>query len=719
MGSGASIDQECYDEEAVKALAGAEIFEKAKEKFDELKDANGFVTKDQLQAYAADNAPHPRDTPSPSLPTNKSYDVELWEKCMAEHGQCLTREHPMFVMPVKTLLAMDELKIHEEVKDKLVEYKPGMGSVLFFSHTWLRWKAPDSKDVKITLIKDLLGRICNGTMPDINAHYVKEEYFGGQKISGAELTETLVDGYVWLDIFSIPQLDPEAQGRAIRSIVTYVNEASYFCVLAGPWKHEDDNSVRDIRGWYGRGWCRMELLANALSPAQKPIIVAQSSTVLELHAPSGPTEQSFLLYPVGHGNFTVDADKQALGPVIAGLIATRKAYALAKKDMLWFRTLHCLARHLLDGTSPELAPPAQSYEEWMQTMQFKEGDEPADGFTPLRYASSVAGSLTLTKALLESCGGKVDVEAPIKDAVTMFEAPPHCSILMQACKMHDNPELIEVLLGAGANPEVPDHGVGCNALAYACFTGRIKVIDLLMARAKEKREAGEGGDKKILWIPPEEYEGVKLQATTVTAFFPLVEYGQTEAFKYVAEKYPEEMRSAFAGPDTPCTLGIEMANWSVLMIGSVETLRACLDVGIGYGIDVVNRAPECVDPIWMGPINGLRGAFPNIPPEGRTCFISFLYYGFQGTSPLHQAAYLGNLGCCELLVTEYKANKDTQLHFLQMTPMMLAIVAGHTEIAKFLVNAGASIDLKDTNGKTAGDFASEAGLTDVEWLKTS
>ena len=48
-------------------------------------------------------------------------------------------------------------------------------------------------------------------------------------------------------------------------------------LLAGPWVHEN-GSVRDLLAWYGRGWCRMEQVCNALSPIVKPVICATSAS---------------------------------------------------------------------------------------------------------------------------------------------------------------------------------------------------------------------------------------------------------------------------------------------------------------------------------------------------------------------------------------------------------------------------------------------------------
>ena len=62
---------------------------------------------------------------------------------------------------------------------------------------------------------------------------------------------------------------PEAQRRAIASLVSYVSTCAYFMCLAGPWTHED-GSPRDDLAWFDRGWCRMEGVSNYLSPQQKP-----------------------------------------------------------------------------------------------------------------------------------------------------------------------------------------------------------------------------------------------------------------------------------------------------------------------------------------------------------------------------------------------------------------------------------------------------------------
>ena len=55
--------------------------------------------------------------------------------------------------------------------------------------------------------------------------------------------------------------------------------------------------------------------------------------------------------PVGTGEFTVEADRLALGPVIRDLVAKRKEQAMWQNDLPVFRTLHATSTRLLMGTS--------------------------------------------------------------------------------------------------------------------------------------------------------------------------------------------------------------------------------------------------------------------------------------------------------------------------------------------------------------------------------
>ena len=119
----------------------------------------------------------------------------------------LKRKHPMYVVPVKTLLApsFGHFRSHEELMEAgtLVEYNDSMaGKVLFVSHAWLRYKHPDNEQgVKFALLCAVLRRAMEGAMV-VRPHFVTELVFKkGQKafwLRGADMRR-LAEGYVFFE----------------------------------------------------------------------------------------------------------------------------------------------------------------------------------------------------------------------------------------------------------------------------------------------------------------------------------------------------------------------------------------------------------------------------------------------------------------------------------------------------------------------------------------
>ena len=271
--------------------------------------------------------------------TLTSEQAALWTSL--SKGTAIERQYPMFVLPVQKVLGLDKLKTHEEMSSSLVEWKPGMGKVVFCSHT------------------------CTGKM----------------SIPGKQLRDDIRTGYVWFDLMSIPQADRDAQVKAIGSIVSYVTDSAYFFVLAGPWRHED-GSIRDERAWCRRGWCRMEACANALSPASKPVAVCRSVNSVVLNTPAGITKKSALFDTVGQGAFTVEADKQHLGAVVKSLIEVRKEYALRMGDLITHRVCHCATAKLLQGgLGVEMRLPSRMRNGWRRCAS-KRANSPPRGRPP-------------------------------------------------------------------------------------------------------------------------------------------------------------------------------------------------------------------------------------------------------------------------------------------------------------------------------------------------
>jgi hypothetical protein len=172
----------------------------------------------------------------------------------------LRRKYPMMVIPVRKVLEMTEIKRHEEVLDVLVEWKPGMADVLFVAHSWKRWQVPDPDNVKLDLLKNILGKIVAGKTKDINTHIM----VNGALIQGKEIdrmvTESLINGYIWMDVMSMPQLEIELHtGPMTQAIVSYAADCIFFCELARTYRHTDGlikdcrgRTLRDVEMWWSR-----------------------------------------------------------------------------------------------------------------------------------------------------------------------------------------------------------------------------------------------------------------------------------------------------------------------------------------------------------------------------------------------------------------------------------------------------------------------------------
>ena len=88
-----------------------------------------------------------------------------------------------------------------------------------------------------------------------------------------------------------------------------------------------------------------------------------------------------------------------------------------------------------------------------------------------------------------------------------------------------------------------------------------------------------------------------------------------------------------------------------------------------------------------------------------------------GFTPLHQAAFNGNVGCAQLLL-ERKAEVDPQ-NCYGRTAMMVASMRGHERVAKILLDANSSPNLKDAWGCTALDLAQQILASDLTLRSTS
>ena len=617
----------------------------------------------------------------------------------AEAAPARSRKFPMMVLPIERALQLETMPKHEIVQDELVEWTPGLGSVVFFSHTWLGFKEPDPCGVKWQLAKKILRKALAGTL-EVSPHWSVELIFGKLKVTAKEVQRTLSNGYVWCDYASVPQADAEAQGRAIASLASYVADSTYFICLAGPWTHADNGSIRDVRAWADRGWCRLENLANAMGTGKRQLIVAESSSSIVSYGPTGLVGHGWMIDQVASkgAQFTYDTDRAVLGPVIAEMIAERKASALAtggEDELMWFRFLHCRTAYLLDGTGHDV-PQEEKLAQWLEAMRFTSplDGEATTGMSPLLFA--VLANRTDLVAQLLDLGASTELRLRRDYPQFMLskqKSPSRGWMLAGAAAYFiESPEMLSLLFARGVDPrgQVP-----CTFLDNACIYGRPANADALLRH-----------DPSLTT-----HTSTMLGMQIFYPFSYILFMGQLSTFEQLQHAQPAAVKEFLdrgrAGPH----LGLSTAAVCVLCSGNVELLKRVL----ASGVDVNWVGIDCQDPTTMGKIGiKVMDLFIKFQRTGRmpSAFMQyFVYAGPRASSPLHIASFTGNLGAVQVLL-EHKADVHSTKHAYQMTPLHLAAMGGHELVVDALLDAGA-LPAAKAKGRTPKDWARRRGHVEL------
>mmetsp|Transcript_28953 Transcript_28953/g.61535 ORF Transcript_28953/g.61535 Transcript_28953/m.61535 type:complete len:682 (-) Transcript_28953:72-2117(-) len=586
------------------------------------------------------------------------------------------REFPMYVAPIQEVLKMERIECHEDLMKKkiLVEWSRNMENVVFISHTWLGSKHPDPNSCKLNLLKELLQAMCDGNA-QLHGWWTEEMIFGEQTMKEDELQQLMNGGYVWLDFWSVPQRNSKDQLAAINSIPSYVSNCSAFFCLAPPVWHEK-GSLRDLRAWKRRGWCRLELLSNALSPHPKRCVIVESLSSAYI-----AMSRDWLFHPVGKGDFTVEADRNSMGPVIERMIDARQMAALQKDNLREYRFLESTRGLLLAGTGTPLNPPT-SLDEWMKSLLFTSIDEEkAAGWTPFRFAI-YGNNLQIASELLQK---GADIEAPLSRAA--LDKGWHCrgnTILHGISLLCDAPDAIAFLMENKANPARIDEK-GSTPLHLACYGGRTENIDALL---KVRPEA----------LHTRDSFGLKPWMTAVMI-------GQSSAVRHLLSTHQETVRCTRSrrARQPTSTFGHSVCALAVLDVGDVETLQLCIDAG--HEINIPNK------PQGLAPRVSLKAVQTVCKIQNEPSIFVEGCANAPNATPLFIASYLGNVGATQLLLN---AKADTGLaNCYGRTPLIASAMRGHASVVQLLLDADASPELRDRGGLTAADWAERRGHSNL------
>lgn len=358
---------------------------------------------------------------------------------LAEKGSRRCHSHtqptclfPMYVMKISDALDLVQLDNHDKLlqQKKIVEWQDGM-IVIFVSHQWLSRAHPDKQMQQFAVLQGALRSLISGSTsvnmcPITATNFVQKSSVLTQEVASMLAT----NGYIWYDYFSVPQIQGrsyeqshvENLQKAVDSIPDYVQFSTWFFVLSPSVQHSDEGHTCNLQTWISRGWCRVELCAQALAvrDANPIFVVTQSDCIVET--------RPFLWVHAqpAYGQFAVELDRKKVGNLMCGLIESKVSQLLDHGDVFGFRFLMAIRAHAKGiGHEPSFAELTL----WLQRFYFDSAKEEGEcGWAPIHFAA-LEGNVPICDELLAA--GE-DVDRQTAGAAVSFKAAVGMTPLMIA-----------------------------------------------------------------------------------------------------------------------------------------------------------------------------------------------------------------------------------------------------------------------------------------------
>ena len=462
--------------------------------------------------------------------------------------------------------------------------------------------------------------------------------------------------FVWYDYFSCPQLGSKASGhlgeeddlsKAVGSIPSYVLRCEYFFALCPVVESEGPEGLRAFSSctWDQRGWCRMELIMRKLSPDHTWIMISDGRMVEAIATVAGAEGG-----PPGEGDFTVERDKEILGPVLLGAIERKLDLLLANGDLVGYRVLLNMQSVHMRNLHASLLEPVPGFQllpgqddasaaaaRFMHQNGFQEVHEAdAGGWFPLHYAA-LGGDPLVIRGLL-SCRADIDCQTSQEQALC-GAAPGNTSLTICVLMKHNEAARLLISANAALHPGLTP------SLQCAAFANNREGIQMLL-------QAG---------FDPATRDIFGFSALAVGAL-----YGSQAA---VEELWAQKALRPW-----------ELVEWELS-----ESLITCA-VFRGGSAEFVQRLVEL-----RANVNHQRTR--SLLPASN----------FEISEGLGALQYrLGREGVWEAYC----------YHCNGMTPLMSAVLCGQHESAAALIAAGARLDLVNSRNWTAADFGRERSPPD-------
>jgi len=400
-----------------------------------------------------------------------------------------------------------------------------------------------------------------------------------------------------------------------------------------------------------------------------------------------PSSHEWLSEPVGAGNFTVEANKEPVGEALHLLVQRAKNMALDNNNVSRYRQLRSMKSSLLSGL-----PVGEAVEQEMRSESIDEWMD-SMGFKSAEDGKE-SGWTPLRYAIYtgrldiarELLRHGTDVEAPLAEVDGTFGYHMQgCTILHGLAYACDSPEAINLLIEYRADV-LARQAQGLTAIMMAAHGQRIKNF------------------KALAEIAPD-LIGTRCDFACAPIHYAVCT-GNHELFT-LAHQYHQR------------TIGFDPAIYtgqgaSVILCGIIHAF--CPDVlqkavDFGYDVNFAGTLEEHMDESSKQLIGALSQA---AEASDRPTQLQLVWGSLDGFSPLMCAAVLGKVLAVRTLL-DAGASVDARNN-QGRTALCFACMAGHTEIVQMLLEAGATTDFVDSRGRTAAKWAQAHKVSSIEKL---
>jgi ankyrin repeat protein len=311
----------------------------------------------------------------------------------------------------------------------------------------------------------------------------------------------------------------------------------------------------------------------------------------------------------------------------------------------------------------------------------------------LAAALHAAAPTSIVDAAIQ--GNRDAVRAFLKDGADVNTSQPDGMTSLHWAAQKGDVELTKTLLYAGANVKATTRIGGYTALLIASRSGNAAIIETLAAGGADAKAATTSGTTALMFAS---------QAGNADAVKALIAHGaDVNAKEKVKGETALTFAAAYGRADVIRVLAASGADPKVttnvvdLAAFNKEEQERLSMFQQQQAAQAVGRG-GAAEPAGQG--GGRRGFNPNAKPgiDRQYNYTELVAY-WGGVAPLHFAARQGQLEAVRALL-EAGADVNQQAVGDRSTPMLMATINGHFDLAKFLLEKGGDPNAAQHNGAT-------------------